>query len=184
MGDSVYGSIEPMRSEAIPPRDSVERVSEIVDRVINSKIARGLTANQRAAIAWYGANGDRERLHTTRVFLKRSRMEGADPIICVYVDSHAFVTDLMANKDLYLARLANWGYAVSGIEFAVDREIRVSQVNALRESSQKAASSSVAGTVETLSEEQRAYVEELLSDVPESLRASISKAIIASMQDK
>lgn len=181
MSDSVYGSIEPMRSEAIPPRESVERVSEIVDRVINSKIVRGLTANQRAAIAWYGANGDRERSHTTRVFLKRSRMEGADPIICVYVDSHAFVTDLMANKDLYLARLANWGYAVSGIEFSVDREIRATQANALRERAQQTAGPSGASE---LSEEQRAHVEELLSGVPDSLRASISKAIIASMQDK
>ena len=113
MSESVQPRYESMHSEAMPEPDRAERVGALLDRVMGSGLSDSLTDNQRAAIAWHAANGDRERAHTTRVFLKKSRLDGADPIICVYVDNHSFLTDLTANRDIYLARLANWGLRVS-----------------------------------------------------------------------
>lgn len=165
-----------MRSEMIPT-NTVERLSQVLQDVMVKKLGRHLGANQRAAAAWFGANGDRERAHTTRVFLRSARLAGADPIICVRVDSHAFLTDLSANRDLYLSRLANWGFFVSGIDFAVDREARHPCGAAQGPPLAQVGAPSRDG----LSAEQGARLDELIAKVPAQLRPSISKAIIASM---
>ena len=165
-----------MRSEMIPPRDSVTRIDALISEVMSEKIAPRLSANQRAAAAWFGSNGDRERSHTTRVFLRAPRVEGTDPVICVYVDSHAYLTDLSTNRDLYLARLANWGFYVSGIEFAVDREATWRRIRRVPKPSEQSAQEK-----EPPSPELLAQVEEMVKDVPPSLKETISKAIIASM---
>lgn len=176
MSESIHGSIEPMRSEMIPPRDSVTRIDALISEVMSEKIAPRLSANQRAAAAWFGSNGDRERSHTTRVFLRAPRVEAADPVICVYVDSHAYLTDLTTNRDLYLARLANWGFYVSGIEFAVDRDATRHRAHRAPKSAEQTEKKG-----EPPSPELLAKVEEMVKDVPPSLKETISKAIIASM---
>ena len=122
MSESVQPRYESMHSEAMPEPDRAERVGALLDRVMGSGLSDSLTDNQRAAIAWHAANGDRERAHTTRVFLKKPRLDGADPIICVYVDNHSFLTDLSANRDLYLARLANWGFFVSSLHLPISMQ--------------------------------------------------------------
>ena len=166
-----------MRSEAMPAPDRSERVGALIDRVMGSGLSKGLNANQRATVAWHAANGDRERSHTTRVFLKKPRVDGADPIICVYVDNHSFLTDLNANKDLYLSRLANWGFYVSGIEFGVDRAAHRTSKGGAR----KAGAKAKRAATPRLSAEQERYVQELVSKVPDSLKESIFKAITASL---
>jgi hypothetical protein len=100
--------------------------------VVGRRMASKMSDNQRAAAAWYRANGDRERAHTTGVFLKRPRKAGAAPVLGVYVDSHAMATDFGVNKDIYLARLANIGYEVSGIEFLPSRKRRADTARAAR----------------------------------------------------
>ncbi len=167
-----------MHSEAIPEPSRAERVGSVLDSLVGSSLASGMTANQRASVAWHAANGDRERAHTTRVFLRKGKVEGSEPIICVYVDSHAFLTDLNANRDIYLSRLANWGFFVSDIRFEVDRNAhkRVGQGKGQLLSAEKPAAEAP-----KLSAEQQAYVDELVAQAPESLRESISKAIVATM---
>ena len=97
--------------------EAPESISSLMREVVDERMSARMSANQRAAAAWYRANGDRERNHTTGVFLKKARVAGAAPVLGVYVDSHAMVTDFGVNKDIYLARLANIGFKVSGIEF-------------------------------------------------------------------
>ena len=166
-----------MRSEAIPAPDQGEQVGVLLERVITGKLSSQMNDNQRAAIAWHAANGDRERAHTTRVFLKKGRTANADPIICVYVDSHAFLTDLKANCNLYLSRLANWGFYVSGIEFGVDREAYARKSPARVKEAPQEASPQAA---DQLTPQQRAELEALVKDVPDALKESISRAIAAS----
>lgn len=163
-----------MQSETLPEaRD--ERLSTLMEQVVGQGMATKMSANQRAMAAWRAANGDRERAHTTRVFLRAPRSSGRAPVLCVYVDSHALATDFSANRDLYLARLANQGFAVSGIEFSVDR-------NAHRVRAKQAPEPSpTTGPVSTQPKEVPEELVALVETLPESLREKVSKAIVASI---
>ena len=71
--------------------------------------------------AWYAANGDIERAHTTGTFVREPRRGEAGPVLVVYVDSKARVTDFSANSEVYLARLANAGHPFCKVEFRLSR---------------------------------------------------------------
>lgn len=153
-----------------------ERVDALVGGIVEGQMSAKMSANQRAAAAWYRANGDRERTHTTGVFLKRARVAGAAPVLGVYVDSHVMATDFGVNKDIYLARLANVGFMVSGIEFIPSRE----GYRAKRDRVQ--AQKPVEVTLPELSQEELDEVESLTAQLPEQLRESASKAITLSIR--
>lgn len=178
MGDSMHESIESMHSEALPTPDASESIAELVRQVMGENLSHRLNDNQRASVAWFAANGDRERAHTCRVFLRKPRNEGLDPIMCVYVDSHSFLSDLLVNRDLYLARLANWGFYVSGIEFSVDREAKRTSRDSF--GSIHAADGSNQQTQQP-SQELVEKVQLMVSQMPATLQPSISKAIIATL---
>lgn len=182
MRDSVPESIEPMRSEAIPQVERPTQVSDLLASMLGQRFARGASEGERAIAAWFGANGDRERAHTTRVFLRKPKAAGLDPVMCVYVDSHAYATDLNANRDLYLGRLANWGFYVSGIEFAVDRNAHRQQGQVQQETTRSSRPRNAVASPATPQEQAR--IDDLLKEAPESLKASISKAILASLRSK
>lgn len=154
-----------------------QRVSSLVNEVVDGRMAARMSDNQRAAAAWYRANGDRERSHTTSVFLRSARIKGAAPVLGVYVDSHAMVTDFGVNKDIYLARLANVGFEVSGIEFLPARGGR-----ARTQSRGTAKRPQQPLVLPELSAEERARVDTLVAQLPASLREKASKAMITSMQ--
>lgn len=154
-------------------------VGGVLREVIDGHMSERMTDNQRAAAAWYRCNGKRERAHTTGVFLKRPRVRGAAPILGVYVDSHSMVTDFGVNKDIYLARLANVGFAVSGIEFVVSR----TQHRVARKATQTPPAHPRA--LPALSLEEQQSVESLVANLPESIRASASKAVsLSKRRDK
>ena len=71
--------------------------------------------------AWYAANGDIERAHTTGTFVRGPRRGAAGPVLVVYVDTKARVTDFSANSEVYLARLANAGHPFCKVEFRLSR---------------------------------------------------------------
>lgn len=147
-------------------------VGQLMGGLLDDHMARRMTANQRAAAAWHRANGDRERQHTTGVFLKRPKVVGAAPVLGVYVDSHIMATDFGVNKDIYLARLANIGFAVSGIDFIPSREgYRAAQI------SPKEGPSKAPQVLPELSEDERKEVQSLVADLPDGLRERASQAI-------
>ena len=98
------------------------QVGDLMREIVDVRMSAQMSDTQRATAAWFRANGDRERAHTTGVFLKKPRVAGAAPVMGVYVDTHAMATDFGVNKDLYLARLANIGCEVSGIEFIPSKD--------------------------------------------------------------
>lgn len=153
-----------------------ERVGSLVGEVVNDRMAAKMSSNQRAAAAWYRANGDREHKHTTGVFLKRARVAGAAPILGVYVDSHVMATDFGVNKDIYLARLANIGFAVSGIEFIVSRKgYRAGKAREM-------AKESAPEVLPELSPQEAVEVESLTAQLPDAIRENASKAIAMSLR--
>ncbi len=150
-------------------------VDGVLREVVDGQMAAHMSANQRAARAWYRANGTRERKHTAGVFLKRARVQGAAPILGVYVDSHAMATDFGVNKDIYLARLSNVGFEVSGIEFLVSRKPRQASGSIRKEPP-------VRYELPELTPDELEEVNALVAELPESLRASASQAVALSMR--
>lgn len=154
-----------------------QRVDSLINEVVDGQMATRMSDTQRAAAAWFRANGDRERAHTTGVFLRAARVKGMAPVMGVYVDSHAMATDFGVNKDIYLSRLANIGFEVSGIEFLPSRDGRrrmaASGATQVRKASEP---------LPDLSEEELAKVHSLVQELPESLKEKASKAITLSIQ--
>lgn len=140
-------------------------------------MASRMSDTQHAAAAWYRANGDRERAHTTGVFLRAARVKGMAPVMGVYVDSHAMATDFGVNKDIYLARLANVGFEVSGIEFLPSRDgrKRVAAPSGTRAARQSE-------VLPDLSADELQRVQSLVDGLPANLKEKASKAIALSMQ--
>ena len=103
-------------------------------------------------------------------------MAGAAPILGVYVDSHVMATDFGVNKDIYLARLANIGFAVSGIEFIVSREgYRAGKAR-------EVAKESAPEALPELSPQEAVEVESLTAQLPDTIRENASKAIAMSLR--
>jgi hypothetical protein len=154
--------------------EAPESISSLMREVVDERMSARMSANQRAAAAWYRANGDRERNHTTGVFLKKARVAGAAPVLGVYVDSHAMVTDFGVNKDIYLARLANIGFKVSGIEFIPSR----AGYHAARSRHEEPKKLPV--ELPELSPQELKEVQILVSDLPEPLKTNAFKAVVLS----
>ncbi len=131
-----------------------------------------LSDNQKAARAWFGCNGDVERAHCTGVYLRKPRSKDVDPILGVYVDSNIRMTDFRANKEIYLARLANYGLRVSDVEFRLTRLPKKPSPHSARTNEAQAPM-----PLPPLSTDEQRAVDEMCSDLPDGLRASVSRAV-------
>ncbi len=155
------------------------RAGDLVRAIFGGPNAMALSAAQRAARAWYAVNGDRERAHTTGVWLRKSGTASADPVMVVSVDSGLLAADLGTNKDLYLSRLANRGVRVSDIRFQVGR--RVTETNSHRSGR---GSCEAKGELPQLSDSEREEIERSVAHLPEELRESASRAMCASLRQE
>lgn len=167
-----------------------ESIGEVLSRVVGGEMRGRMSAAQRAAAAWYGANGDIERAHTTGVFLKKAKREGAAPILGVYVDSHARLTDFTVNREIYLARLHNAGLELSGIEFRLTRRDRAEAQNEAGAGASAGAGEGHSALPERprpldlpqLDEGKRATIEVAVADLEEPLRSKVAHAMEMSMR--
>lgn len=145
-------------------------------------MGKGLSAAARAARVWYAANGDRERTHTTGVWIQKPGRPCTDPVLVVALDSNLLAQELGTNKDLYLARLALHGLAVSDIRFVPGRRTGGPEHRATSMrggARQRGASPSPAPEL-TPAERQR--VERACEGLPDGLRQSASRAMCASLR--
>ena len=160
-------------------RPAETRAGDLVRAIFGGQNATALSAAQRAARAWYAVNGDRERAHTTGVWLRKAGAATADPVMVVSVDSGLLAADLGTNKDLYLSRLANCGVRVSNIRFQVGR--RVTDAAASRKGR---AARKVEEELPPLDEHEREEVERAVAHLPEEVRKSASRAMCASLRQE
>ncbi len=152
-----------------------QRAGQLVSSLLSGPLGEGLSDAQRAARAWYAANGDRERAHTTGVWLRRPPAAGVDPVMVVRVDSGLLASEMGTNKDIYLSRLSFYGVRISNIRFEVGQRAH----QAPRPARERGACHPA--THAELTDEERARVDEACSSLPDGLRESVSRAMCASL---
>lgn len=103
-------------------------VAGLVSSYLSGSLGRELSANQRAARAWYGVCLERERNHTCGVFLKEE--DDKLPLLVVYLDTNVIMQDFSTNKEIYLLRLESIGFPVSDIHFRLSKFKREQRVEA------------------------------------------------------
>ncbi len=142
-------------------------------------LGRGLSEASRTARAWYATNGDRERAHTTGVWLRKSGRAGVDPVLVVALDSNLLAMELATRKELYLARLAFRGVAVSDIRFTVGRDQR-EQIK--RPKKARREEEAERGDLPELTASELERVARATENLPDGLRQSVSRAMCASLK--
>lgn len=164
-------------------RGGAVRAGDVVGALLGGALGRELSAAARAARAWYAANGDRERAHTTGVWLRKSGRAGVDPVMVVALDSNLLAGELGTNKDLYLQRLAFHGIAVSDVRFTVGK-------NRTQEAPVRSGLMSLSareGTrapqpVPELTPAELDRVARATSELPDGLKQSVSRAMCATIR--
>lgn len=151
-----------------------ERAGELVQALLAGPLGEGLDDAKRAARAWYAANGDRERAHTTGVWLRKPPRPGMDPTMVVRVDSGLLASELGTNKDLYLSRLSFFGVRISDIRFSVGSPSAVRKAGPSRPAAKPRPAAE-------LTIEERERVERACANLPDGLRQSVSRAMCASL---
>ena len=155
-------------------RERAEAPSSLGDILEGVQNVPGTNWTYRVTRAWFAVNGDTERAHTVGTFVEPPRRAGALPVLVVYVDSKSCEVDFMANREVYLARLAQAGLSFS--------EVRFKQSKRPAPDRSRRAVEAPAPELPQLSAEEERGLEELLANVPEELRASVSQAVRVSMR--
>lgn len=148
-----------------------EGVGNLLGRALDQLGSTGeRDGSSRAWIAWNRVNGDVERAHSTGAYVGAPRRGARDPELVIYVDSHAFITDFSANREVYLARLETAGLRFSRIEFRLSKRPRAETVPS---------PSPMRGTrpLPELDAAEEREVEELCAGLPTTLRESVSRAM-------
>jgi hypothetical protein len=152
---------------AAVPSSLEELLPSAAGHALSSRLGAARLANR----AWREANGDRERAHTTGVALVAPRGNATDPRMVVYVDSNVLLSDFRTNTDLYLARLARWGIALSGLEFRLSRD-----------SSLHYHHSAPPTALPPLAPDRAADLDKLVAKLPDGLRSHVRAAAESSLR--
>ena len=155
--------------------EGAHRAGDVVASLFGGAAGKRLSEASRAARAWYAANGDRERSHTTGVWLRASGRDGVDPVMVVGVDSSLLALELGTNKEIYLARLAWAGIAVSDIRF-VPRKRSDAAVRAAKAAERETP------PLPELTPAERDRVAKATSGLPDGLKESVSRAMCATLR--
>ena len=172
-------------------RGGTNSAADALAALMAGPLGKGLSKASAAAKAWYAANGDRERAHTTGVWLRKSGHAGVDPVMVVSLDSNLLAMELGTNKELYLTRLAFHGVAVSDIRFTVKRSARAAAGDGRRGAKGNASPRTGAGRdgrgacareLPELTEKEKIDVDKATQNLPDGLRQSVSRAMCASLR--
>lgn len=183
-GVRITGAVHDEYLAGLAAREDSSSLSDVLGGIVDDQLMGRLSRGQRAARIWLAANGDLERRHTCGVYVRDARLAGADPVVGVYVDSSARLTDFRANKDLYLSRLSNAGLAVSDIEFRLSRSRRplVAEEKGKTDGHAARVPNAAVRPLPPLTPAEEQRVAALSADLPDGLRQSVSRAISLSMR--
>ena len=138
-------------------------VSEVLGGLFPARPAEGgntrdANAFQDVALAWHAVNGDHERTHTVGTFVQ---------------------VDFMANREVYLARLAQVGLNFAEVRFRQSKRPRGSEPRKVVPTRRD---ERPARELPELTPEEEYDAQALLAHVPETLKDSVSRALRVSMR--
>ena len=150
-------------------------IGEALEELMDSEAFTRYSGNERAAQAWFRANGDFEHRHTRGVFLKESSRRGEAPTLYVYIDSSAMLQDFVTNRDIYAIRLAHYGFDVAKVEF------RLSKGEGTRYEPPKVVTRKPP-VLPDLTEDEASFVEESVASLDGAMRERVRAAMISSLR--
>ena len=150
-------------------------LGDILESAQNVQNVPGTNWTPRVARAWHAVNGVTERAHTVGVFVERPRRAGALPVLVGYGDSKSCEVDFMANREVYLARLAQAGLSFAEVRF---RQSKRPPTVARRTVEER----TPAEALPELTPAEEREADALLSNVPDALKSSVSRALRVSLQ--
>ena len=168
-----------MADELSAERSRREAAPAGLSGILSSMLDERADASWRVTRAWHAVNGDIERAHTTGTFVREPRRGESGPVLVVYVDSRSRATDFSANSEVYLARLANAGHPFCKVEFRLSKYPRRPPAPGGEKNVSPAAA---AAPRRALTHRERDEIESLCSNLPASLRATVSRAMSASYE--
>ncbi len=138
--------------------------------------------NHTALLAWQKVIGENERNHTVGAFVGKAKFKQA-PKLVIYVDSNALRIDLMAKRDVYVQRLATVGMEFSSIDFKLSKykKKQIQQDSYIQKRQKK---SYHVRSEESLTLKEKEQIASIVKTLPEALRETGYKAILASFLHK
>ena len=165
-----YPAFEPTGMDATS-REEFYRISEGSGEV---SMKRVMSMQARASAAWWQANGDLEHRHTQGIYVKEFKTKA--PVLYVYIDTSALLQDFTTNKELYLARLANRGFAASDIKFQLSRKGRKKPLSP-QGTRRQAKPVKPASSLAPLDEGTSAAIDAGCAELPDGLKGAAAQAL-------
>ena len=170
--------------QEVPARGGNENAKDLMSSLLGTfRDSKSMSKNRRAYLAWIEANGERETVHTTGVFVRE--VAGREyPVLTVYVDNRICMIDFLAQREIYRARLSEQGLEFSDLEFKLDKYNRHTGKEATSSEKQAQDQKEEKKDLPELTEEEKSQISELVSDRSEPLKSTAYKAIEASFRQK
>lgn len=167
-----------------PARGGNENAKDLMSSLLGTfRDSKSMSKNRRAYLAWIEANGERETVHTTGVFVRE--VAGREyPVLTVYVDNRICMIDFLAQREIYRARLSEQGLEFSDLEFKLDKYNRHTGKEATSSEKQIQGKNREKKDLPELTAEEKSQISELVSDLSEPLKSTAYKAIEASFRQK
>ena len=158
-------------------QNHIYNAAELMDGLLNSDLSSGLSDNQKAYRAWFGANGKFEQAHTCGVFLKDMSAQKRLPVLYVYIDKSGVLQDFTTNKEIYIVRLSHFGFEVSDIQFRLSKYPK-RQTPSQRDKTDM----SNKPPLQELTQKQKKQAHDLTKELSHPLKTKVYNAIISSMR--
>lgn len=152
----------------------VMKVDTLLRGYMSGSMKRGMSMQARASAAWWQANGDLEHRHTQGIYVKEFKTKA--PVLYVYIDTSALLQDFTTNKELYLARLANRGFAASDIKFQLSRKGRKKPLSP-QGTRRQAKPVKPASSLAPLDEGTSAAIDAGCAELPDGLKGAAAQAL-------
>ena len=170
--------------QEISARGGNENAKDLMSTLLgNFRDSKSMSKNRRAYLAWVESNGEREVKHTTGVFVRE--IAGREyPVLTVYVDNRMCMIDFLAQREIYRARLSEYGLEFSDLEFKLDKYNRHVGKEDGSSKEQPQGQKAEKKILPELTTEEKLQISELVSGLSEPLKSTAYKAIEASFRQK
>ncbi|MEY8437688.1 hypothetical protein AAK967_08110 [Atopobiaceae bacterium 24-176] len=163
------------KADPMPRRREAVRASELVSACVDT-LAFGAKGTDKAGCVWNRIAGDSGRRHTRGLYVEE--VEGADPVLHVYLDSSPLIQDFQTDRGLFEQRLRWSGFPVSSVVFQLSRKAGTPKVDPARPSG----AALRPAPLPPLAPNEAQAVEEACSGLPDVVREQAAAAMGACLR--